>query len=127
MRARRVFPGSSLPLVTSHGYLIRNHTFPVPGGLWVVDWELLGKRPAGWDAVFLSWDLEDPDDRERLFLATLELVGSRYRSDLLALRYAALVKMIVGKFVGPRRVDDPEQGLTLLEELPRVRDEAGLS
>jgi hypothetical protein len=67
------------------------------------------------------------DDRERLFLATLELLGPRYRSDLLKLKYAALVKMIVGKLVGSRRADDREYGLGLLEELPRVRQEAGIS
>jgi hypothetical protein len=127
LRARRVFSRSPLPLATSHGDLHRKQIYPAPEGIWVVDWELLGKRPAGWDAVFLSWDLEDPEDRERLFLATLELVGPRYRSDLLTLKYAALVKMIVGKLVGSKRAEDREQGLMLLDELPRVREEAGLS
>jgi phosphotransferase family enzyme len=127
MRARRLFTRSPLPLTTSHGDLHRKQIFPAPGGVWVVDWELLGKRPAGWDAVFLSWDLQDPEDRDRLFLATLELVGRRYRSGLLALKYAALVRMIVGKLVGSRRVEDREQGLMLLEELPRVREEARIS
>lgn len=125
--ARRVFSSSSLPLVTSHGRLIRNHIYPAPGGIWMVDWEELGKRPAGWDALFLSWDLQDPDDRERLFLAIVDLVGARYRSDLLALRYAALVNMLVGKLAGIARVDHREEGRTLLGELPRVREEAGLS
>jgi hypothetical protein len=127
LRARQAFSRSALPLTTSHGDLHRKQIYPAPGGIWVVDWELLGKRPAGWDAVFLSWDLEDPEDRERLFLATLELVGPRYRSDLLTLKYAALVKMIVGKLVGSKRAEDREQGLMLLDELPRVRKEAGLS
>jgi hypothetical protein len=127
VRARRLFSQSPLPLTTSHGDLHRKQIFPAPGGIWVVDWELLGKRPAGWDALYLLWDLEDPDDRERLFLATLELVGPRYRSDLLTLNYAALVKMIVGKLVGSRRADDHEHGRMLLDELPRVRKEAGIS
>lgn len=127
VRARRLFSRSPLPLTTSHGDLHRKQIFPAQGGIWLVDWELLGKRPAGWDTVFLSWDLQDPEDRDRLFLATLELVGRRYRSGLLALKYAALVKMIVGKLVGSRRVEDREQGLMLLEELPRVREEARVS
>lgn len=127
VRARRVFSRSPLPLTTSHGDLHRKQIFPAPGGIWVVDWELLGKHPAGWDPLYLLWDLEDRDDRERLFLATLELVGRRYRSGLLTLKYAALVKMIVGKLIGSRRAEDHEQGLMLLEELPRVRREAGIS
>jgi hypothetical protein len=127
VRARRVLSGSSLPLVTSHGRLIRNHIYPAPAGMWIVDWEELGKRPAGWDAVFLSWDLRDPDDRERLFLATLDLVGARYRSDLLALRYAALVNMLVGKLAGIARAERREEGRVLLGELPRVREQAGLA
>jgi hypothetical protein len=127
VRARRLFARSPLPRATSHGEMVRGHIFPAPGGILVVDWEELAKRPAGWDAVYLSWDLEDPHDRERLFLATLELVGPRYRSALLELKYPALVKMIVGKLVGSRRAEDREHGLKLLAELPRVRQEAGIS
>ena len=53
--------------VTSHGDFHRGNVLVRDGVAWVVDWELSGKRPAGYDLMQFWATLEGAEDRERLF------------------------------------------------------------
>jgi hypothetical protein len=125
--AGRVIVRSELVAETSHGAFYPGHVFPAPDGVWVIDWEELANRPAGWDLLHFLTYLQGRDDRERLFEATLDLVGREYRAELLKLRYAALVKTIARSFGRPNpRFREPQRARSLLAELPRFRSEAGV-
>ena len=122
VRARRLVRSSSLPSATSHGDFHRDHLFLGDHCVWVIDWELAGRRPAGYDLMLLWADLESDEDRELLFDATLRLLGERARRGLLELRYVQLVRLLASLFadISPEG-RDPERGRRLLRLLPAVR------
>lgn len=118
LRARRLLANLQIPLVPIHGGYQRRHVFPAGGACWVIDWEQSGSGPIGFDLMHFWTSLDDPAHRDRLFAATLDLIGRRYEAELHRLRYAMLVRTIAGKFV-----DDFlfEEGHELLLLLPDVR------
>jgi hypothetical protein len=125
--ARRTLADPGLPAVTSHGDFHRGNVLIKDGVAWVVDWELSGMRPAGYDLMQFWATLERPDDRERLFEAAAAIVGAPRRPALLALRHALVVRAIAGKVAGPMSFDRDEAGAReLLAQLPALRAEAGL-
>ena len=125
--ARRTLADPGLPSVTSHGDFHRGNVLVKDGVAWVVDWELSGRRPAGYDLMQFWATLEEPDDRSRLFQAAVNSIGPDRRSELLRLRHALVVRTIAGKFAAPMAFDRDRAGAhDLLELLPAVRGEAGL-
>jgi hypothetical protein len=125
--SRRTLADPGLPAVTSHGDFHRGNVLLQDGAAWVVDWELSGERPSGYDLMQFWATLERPEDRERLFEAAVTSVGTARRSALLRLRHALVVRTIAGKFAAPMAFDrDPAGARALLELLPTVRAEAGL-
>lgn len=125
VRAARVLRGSKLPVVTSHGQFHLGHIFLRDDAIWLIDWELLGRRPGGFDLMQLWSDLERAEDRKLVFEAAAELVGPRYRGQLLKLRYALLVRMIATKLTEPNEAfRDTRRARALLQLLPDARSEA---
>jgi hypothetical protein len=122
--ARRLRRRSSLPLVTSHGDFHAGNLLMEGGRPWVVDWELLGRRQAGFDLLQLWPELAAPEDREPLFEATVELVGEPHRRALCELRYVLLVQAIVARLAPLGHVRDRAGGRALLALLPEVREAA---
>jgi phosphotransferase family enzyme len=125
--ARWLFSRSRLPLVTSHGDFHRGN-LRIDGGVpWVLDWELVGRRPAGYDLLLLWTTLDDPADRETLLDATVELVGPSWREDVMRLRYVLIVRTLVSKVVPTEDVEpDLVAGGALEALLPEARAAAGL-
>ena len=96
------------------------------GAAWVVDWELSGEHPAGYDLMQFWATLERDDDRERLLEAAVSSIGAANRLELLRLRHALVVRTIAGKLAGPMAFDRDQAGAhDLLQILPAVRKEAG--
>ena len=125
--ARRTLADPGLPAVTSHGDFHRGNVLMQDGVAWVVDWELSGERPAGYDLMQFWATLERAADRERLFEASVASVGTTNRPALLRLRHALVVRTIAGKLAAPRAFDRDRGGAhALLELLPEIREEAGL-
>jgi Phosphotransferase enzyme family len=125
--ARRTLADPGLPPVTSHGDFHRGNVLVHDGAAWVVDWELSGRRPAGYDLMQFWATLERAEDRERLFEAAVVVVGPTHRPALLRLRHALVVRTIAGKFAAPMAFDRDRRGAhDLLELLPGIREEAGL-
>jgi hypothetical protein len=125
--ARWLMARTRLPLVTSHGDFHRSNLRIDDGRPWVFDWELVGRRPAGFDLLQLWTTLEDPGDRETLLAATIELVGNGWRRELLRLRYVLLVRTLVTK-LAPTHGFEPDltAGRALQALLPEARAAAGL-
>jgi len=124
--ARRIVESSELPPATSHGDFHSGHIF-VSGdeGAWVIDWEMVAPRPAGWDLLYLWADLDRPEDRDLVFTAALGVVGEARRAQLERLHYAAVVRMIAAKVAEPNPLyRDPNGAQRLLAELPRLREAA---
>ena len=125
--SRRTLVDSGLSQVTSHGDFHRGNVLVQDGAAWVVDWELSGKRPAGYDLMQFWATLEAPEDREYLFELAVSSIGADRRRELLRLRHALVVRTIAGKLAGPRAFDrDLEGARDLLALLPALRTEAGL-
>ena len=121
-RARTIIERTSLPRVASHGDFHIENILISEGAAWVVDWELSGHRPAGYDLMQLWATLPGPDDRERLWEGTVALVGTEHRGELFALRYALTVRTIANKLAAPQRFHrDPEGAARLLALLPSLR------
>jgi hypothetical protein len=126
-KARAIVAAGELPLVTSHGDFHPGNVLLADGAAWVVDWELSGRRSAGYDLLHFSATVDRPDDRERLFEAVVELVGPAQRQPLARLRYAVYVRAIAAKLSSSRPFDrDPEGARRLLALLPGLQQEAGL-
>ena len=124
-RARAIIGQSPLPLVTSHGDLHAGNVLVSNGKTWLVDWELSGERPAGYDLMQLWPTLPDEADRERLWQGALELVGGQHRRALAQLRYALAVRTIANKLCSPARFQrDFEGGRRILTLLPGLRAES---
>ncbi len=127
LTARAVLTGSSLPLVTSHGDFHRRHILLEDGSAWVIDWELSGLRPAGFDLLYLWSDLDGEEDRDYLFERTVGMLGESRRKELLRLRFAMLVRMIAAKLADPEPLARDRPGAQrLLTLLPSVRHAAAL-
>ena len=125
--SRRTLADPGLPQVTSHGDFHRGNVLVRDGVAWVVDWELSGERPAGYDLMQFWATLEGADDREYLFELAVSSIGSDRRRELLRLRHALVVRTIVGKVAAPMAFDrDPSGARDLLAVLPGLRAEAGL-
>ena len=125
--SRRTLADSGLPQVTSHGDFHRGNVLVQDGAIWVVDWELSGKRPAGYDLMQFWATLEGTEDREYLFELAVSSIGADRRRELLRLRHALVVRTIAGKLTARMAFDrDPEGARNLLALLPALRTEAGL-
>jgi hypothetical protein len=119
LAARRILGNPGLPLVSAHGDFQTHNLLFAEGVLWVVDWELCGRLPAGLDLMQAWATLEDEQDRERLFDAALDQLGQHRRCDLERLRYAIVVRTIANMLAGPAEFDrNPEGAKRLLEMLP---------
>jgi hypothetical protein len=124
LAARRVLADPGLPEVTCHGDFHARNVLFADGRLWVVDWELSGQQPAGYDLMTFWPTLERAEDRGRLFEATVDLVGSR--RELLRLRYALTVRTVATMLASAREFDrDEVRARELLALLPALRAEAG--
>lgn len=124
-RARAIIAGSPLPQVTSHGDLHAGNVLVSNGNTWLVDWELSGARPAGYDLMQLWPTLAHEADRERLWQGAVEIVGKQHRRALAELRYALAVRTIANKLCSPARFQrDFEGGRRILGLLPQLRAEA---
>jgi hypothetical protein len=125
--ARAIRAASPLPAVSSHGDFVPENLLFDGSALWVIDWELSGRRPAGTDLMQLWTMLDAEDDRQRLFDGAVCIVGEDARAALLAVRYATVVAMIAALYAAPNAFDrDPFRAHALLELLPELRKEAGI-
>ena len=120
LAARRILSDPGLPVVTSHGDFHARNVLVERGQPWVVDWELSGRRAAGYDLMTFWPTLTSPDDRAGLWEAAVEIVGKP--RELARLRYALAVRAATAMLVGPRSVDRaPEQASELLSLLPELK------
>ena len=125
LRARRLLAGSTLPEVTIHGDFHPGNVLLAGGAAWVVDWELAGRGPAGLDLMRYWATIGSAADRDRLYAASVELVGDEHA--LAQLRYALTVVTAADKLSHPRGLNrDPEGARALLDLLPELRSAAGL-
>jgi hypothetical protein len=123
--AKRILDAPSLPEVTSHGDFHIGNVFYADGALWVVDWELAGRRAAGYDLMQFWGSVDRVEDRELLFEGTVGLVGTQHRRALARLRYALLVRTIANKLGATKDYNrDEAGGRALLALLPDVRGAA---
>jgi streptomycin 6-kinase len=122
MRARTIVADSPLPPVTSHGDLHIDNVLMSDGRVWVIDWEMTGRRPAGYDLMQFWATLPDERDRSRLWTGAVELVGNKYERPLAALRYALAVRTIANKLCSPAKIHRDRDGARrLLALLPALR------
>jgi hypothetical protein len=120
--AERILAEPGLPFQQSHGDFFPDNLLLAHAALWVVDWERSAERPAGYDLMQLWTALERADDKERIFDSALELVGTSYRPQLEALRYAVAVETALRLLdEGPEAKPAATKLLALLPEL-RPRD-----
>jgi streptomycin 6-kinase len=127
IRARRLLARTALPLATSHGDFHGGNVLFDGEATWVVDWELCGRRPIGYDLMQLWADFADERDRTRLFAGAAEIAGGAWIDELRRLRYALLVITIANKLTSERPFDrDPVGADALLRLLPEARAEARL-
>jgi Phosphotransferase enzyme family len=130
MTANRVFSDLSLPNVSAHGDFHPGNVMLLDEAAWVVDWELSGPFPAGYDLMQFWAGVEDPADRRRLFELAVEVLGSGHRRELLRLRYVVVVRTIANILTTPFGVRGGPHGLAaarpLLAQLPVLRAEADL-
>lgn len=111
-----------LPEAPSHGDFHVGNLLLDPGGIWVIDWELLARRPAGYDLMSLWASLEAEGDRDRVFDAAVDLVGAEFARDLVRLRHAVTVRVILGKLAPTADYNsDPAGARRLLGLLPSLR------
>jgi hypothetical protein len=121
-RARAIVANSPLPMVTSHGDLHAGNVLMAAGKAWVVDWELSGMRPVGYDLMQFWATLAEERDRSRLWDGAVELVGQEHERELADLRYALAVRTLANKLCSPDRLHrDFEGGRRILALLPAIR------
>lgn len=101
LAARR---GTGLPLVTSHGDFHAGNVLCGDDGPWVIDWELTGRRPVGYDLLTLWPTLHDPADRALVLDAALAQAGPEHRAGILRLRFTLLVRALAAIAGVPRGV-----------------------
>jgi hypothetical protein len=126
LRARRLLGATRLPRAASHGDFHPGNVLIAAGACWVVDWELTGRRPLGFD-LMRYWTGATEEERPVLFEGAVALAGEEARAELLRLRYVVAVQTVAGKLAARNDFDrDLEGGRALLELLPALRREAGL-
>jgi aminoglycoside phosphotransferase (APT) family kinase protein len=124
-RARRLLASSRLQQATSHGDFHPGNVLRAEGAAWVIDWELLGQAPLGYDLMRYRATLSDPDERLRIDAGALELAGDEL--ELARLRYAVAVLTAADKLSHPQQLNRDETGAAaLLAELPELRSAARL-
>jgi hypothetical protein len=117
--ARRLLAASRLPQVTTHGDFHPGNVLRAGGATWVIDWELTGRGPAGYDLMRYWSTLPVAGERERLYAAALEHLPE---AELARLRYAVAVLTAVDKLSHPAAMNrDAEGAGTLLALLPELR------
>ena len=125
-RARRILTGAELPEATSHGDFHPDNVFFGPGRVWVIDWELSGRRSRGYDLMQFRANLAAADERLELFEAAVAAIGEPHRAALARLGYALLVRTIVDRLTSPFAFNrDPLGARALLATLPGERRAAG--
>jgi hypothetical protein len=126
-RARSVMSSLSLPLAPGHGDFHPGNVLVAGGRVSVVDWELSGARPRGYDVLTFRASLTRADQRDELFEAAVAGLGEACRPELARLGYALLVRSIVNRLTHPQALSrDPEAARALLTLLPAERLSAGL-
>jgi Phosphotransferase enzyme family len=122
LRARGIVADSPLPRVTTHGDFHELNVLLERDAVWVIDWELAGEGPAGFDLMQMWASLQSEADRDRLYAGALEIVGGRHADALAALRYALTVRTIAG-LVSSRHAfnRDEREARALLDLLPDLR------
>lgn len=126
--AKRLLAGSSLPTVTGHGDFHAGNTLFADEAVWLIDWELAGPQPQGWDLAQLWASLADPAQRAAVVEVAVSWVGERRRRQFAELQYVALVRAVAAKVAPDRSFDREEaEAEALLGLLPTVRREAGVS
>jgi len=122
LRARALLRRTPLPRVPSHGDLHAGNVLVAGGRAYVVDWELSGRRPLGWDLMQLWATLPDPADRPAMLEAALAMVGPSQHDALIELRYVVAVHTAASALGAVDAFDrDVEGGRRLVRELPRLR------
>jgi hypothetical protein len=119
-RARRLLAATRLPEVTTHGDFHPGNVLRAGGAAWVIDWELAGHGPAGYDLMRYWATLADPVEREGLYAGALELTGDELQ--LTRLRYAIAVITAADKLSHPEALNRDEEGAAaILAMLPELR------
>ncbi len=123
--ARRVFATLDLPLVTGHGDFHTGNVFFSQDAIWVIDWELCGRYPLGYDLMQLWSTLASPHDRELLMEGTFATFLEIDRESLLKLRYVLAVRAAASKLTALGSFDrDIDGARKLIALLPRLKAEA---
>lgn len=112
----------NLPTVTSHGDFHPGNLLVDGPSIYVFDWEMVGKRPAGHDLLQLWTSLADASDRDLVFSRAVDLIGNEHRAALERLRYAMLVETAAIKVSTALALSRDLRGARrLLSLLPEVR------
>lgn len=123
--AKRAFTKLRLPLVTTHGDFHAGNIFYSQGAIWVIDWELSGIGPLGYDLMQMWATLSSVQDRDLLLERTFDAFPDADRGMLLTLRYVVAVRTAASKLTASRSFDrDVEGASRLIALLPRLRQEA---
>ena len=124
-RARRLVAASGLPLVASHGDYFPGNVLAAEGSAWVIDWELCGRLPLGYDLLHYWTDAEDEEARAIALEGAVELTGPARRAELMQLRYAVALRAVASKLAAAAARDrDPDGAARLLALLPELREAA---
>lgn len=122
-RVRALVQHSTLPRVAAHGDFYPGNVLVSGGVAWVVDWELCGRRPLGYDLMHYWATTEDTLARAVVLEGALDLVGAANRADLLRLRYAVAVRVAASKLAAAASGDrDPAGAQRLLRGLLELRE-----
>ena len=122
-RVRELVRSSTLPPVAAHGDFYPGNVLASGGVAWVVDWELCGRLPLGYDLAHYWATADDEEARAVVHEGALELVGPAHRVDLLRLRYAVAVRIAASKLAAAAPGDrDPAGAERLLRRLPELRE-----
>jgi hypothetical protein len=108
--ARRILTEEVRKPVTSHGDFHVGNVFYKDGALWVVDWEMVDKRPPGYDLMQFWASIERSEDRDLLFEKSVDVIGEDQ------------LRTIANKVGATHEFNrDVRGGRRLLELLPVVR------
>lgn len=124
-RARRMVAASPLPLVASHGDYFPGNVLAAEGSAWVIDWELCGRLPLGYDLLRYWTDAENEEARAVALEGALELAGPGCRAELMKLRYAVAVRAVASKLAAAAARDRDSAGAERVSALlPELREQA---
>jgi len=116
-----------LPLVRSHGDFHAGNILCDDDGPWIIDWEMTGMRPVGYDLLSLWPTLDDAGDRELVLEAAFAQAGAEHRAGVLRLRFSLLVRALAAVAGAPQGIGGvgPPAGV-LRRLLVEARSEADL-